>query len=86
MRIAVAYGSDGEFGFRADNGEVIWADPGYAYVTCVDVGEWLEYYGEQTLPDMVDVLDLSYWHTGGYEPAEVDFRIYLSEARSDNNE
>lgn len=74
MRIIVAYGSDGKFGFRAANGEVVWSDPGYAYVTCVDVEEWLEYYGETQLPDMVDVLDLSFWHTGGYEPAEADFR------------
>lgn len=73
MRIIVAYGSDGEFGFRAATGEVVWADPGYSHVTCVDVEEWWDYY-EQPLPDVVDVLDLAFWHTGGYEPAEVDYR------------
>lgn len=73
VRIVTAYGSDGTFDFRADTGEVIWADPGYAHIACVDVEEWMRYYGKP-LPDRVDVLDLAYWHIGGYESAEDDYR------------
>lgn len=74
IKIVTAYGSDGEFTFNADTGGVIRADPGYAHVTRVDVEEWSAYYGGRPLPDVIDVLDLSFWHMGGYEPAEVDYR------------
>jgi hypothetical protein len=70
--------------FINDDGTVRTFDPsyetdageheGYADILRFDVDEYRRHYKCKDLPTAIDILTIGYWHKGGYEPPEPEFR------------